>query len=137
MQNAQLAASQAELEKSRRKYSDLYDFAPVGYLSFDKDGLILEANLAVATLLGAERRWMINSPFQKYIVVADRDVFRLHLQKISRTRERDRCEVKLSAVDGHEFYAQLDSLYVEEAEGRISYRTAVTNITERKMARCR
>lgn len=132
MQNAQLAASQAEIEKSRKKYSDLFDFAPVGYLSIDEDGLILEANLAIATLLGTERRWMINSPFQKYIVVADRDAFRLHLQKISRTRGRDKCEVKLRARDGHEPHAQVHSLYVEESEGKISYRTAVTDITEQQ-----
>jgi PAS domain S-box-containing protein len=134
MQNAQLAASQAEIEKSRKKYSDLYDFAPVGYLSFDKDGLIVEANLAIATLLGTERRWMIDSPFQKYIVVADRDTFRLHLQKLSKMKERDKCEVKLRAVDGHELHALLDSLYVEDSEGKISYRTAVMDIAERKTA---
>lgn len=70
MQNAQLAQTQAELEKSRAKYSDLFDFAPVGYLSLDENGVVLEANLTIATLLGAERMWMINSPFQVHVVVA-------------------------------------------------------------------
>lgn len=134
MQNAQLAISQAELEKSRKKYSDLFDFAPVGYLSFDEDGLILEANLTIATMLGVERKWMANSPFQKYVLKEDRDAFRLHLQKISKTKARDKCELKLAVRNRNEFYAQLNSLYVAESDGKIFCHTSVIDITERKMA---
>ncbi len=134
MQNAQLAMSQAELEKSRKRYSDLFDFAPVGYLSFDEDGLILEANLTIATMLGAERKWMKNSSFQKYVLKGDRDTFRLHLQKVSKTKVRDKCELRLTARNGNEFYAQLDSLCVEESDEKIFCHTSVIDITERKMA---
>ena len=130
MQNAQLAGTQAELEKSREKYADLFDFAPIGYVSLDENGLVLEANLTVATLLGVERRRLINSPFQVHVVLADRDQFRDHLQKISRTGKHDRCELRLKAKSGSEFFAQLDALCIE-TDGRVSYRTAVTDISER------
>jgi len=133
MQNAQLAQTQAELEKSRTKYSDLFDFAPIGYLSLDENGVVLEANLTIATLLGAERMWMINSPFQVHVVVADWDLFRAHLQKISGTKERDRCDLRLKTRIGSELHVQLDSLYIE-AEGKVSFRTAVTDISERRQA---
>ena len=73
MQNEELRKAQSEIEESRTRYSDLYDFAPVGYFTFDKHGLILEANLAAATELGVERSLLINKPFRAYIVTEDRD----------------------------------------------------------------
>ena len=69
MQNEELRKAQAELEQSRSKYSDLYDFAPVGQFTFDKHGLILEANLTAATELGLERSRLINKPFRAYIIM--------------------------------------------------------------------
>ena len=65
----------SELEESRSKYSDLYDFAPVGYFTFDKNGLILEANLTAAKELGVERSVLVNKPFRAYIVAEDREIF--------------------------------------------------------------
>lgn len=133
MQNAQLAQSQAELEESREKYSDLFDFAPVGYLALNEDGLILEANLTISTLLGVERRWMFKSPFQIHVFDADRDLFRAHLLNISTSKKRGRCELRLKTKSGKHFYAQLDSLCIE-ADGKRSFRIAVTDISERRQA---
>ena len=56
MQNEQLRQTQAELEAALTKYTDFYDFAPVAYLTLDERGLILEANLTAATMLGVERQ---------------------------------------------------------------------------------
>ncbi|MDZ4742969.1 MAG: PAS domain-containing protein [Verrucomicrobiota bacterium] len=59
MQNAELQEARNQLEAQLDKYTDLYDFAPVGYFSLDKNGLILEANLTGASLLGVERSRLI------------------------------------------------------------------------------
>ena len=67
---------------------DLYDFAPVGYFTFDKHGLILEANLTAATDLGVERSLLINKPFRAYIVMEDREIFDLHLHKVFKSDDR-------------------------------------------------
>ncbi len=56
MQNEELRESHIKLEDFAHKYFDLYNFAPVGYFTVDKDGLILDVNLAGSTLLGVERR---------------------------------------------------------------------------------
>jgi PAS domain-containing protein len=55
MQNEELRRTQSELEESRNRYSNLYDFAPLGYFTFDKNGIIIEVNLTGANLLCIER----------------------------------------------------------------------------------
>ena len=55
MQNEELRRTQAVVEESRAKYSDLYDFAPVGYLTLNRQGIILEANLTASSSLGKEK----------------------------------------------------------------------------------
>ena len=62
MQNEELRNAQQQLNESLAKYSDLYDFAPVGYVTADREGLILEANLTFAGQLGIERGRLINTP---------------------------------------------------------------------------
>ncbi|MDL5502148.1 MAG: hypothetical protein QSU88_02930, partial [Candidatus Methanoperedens sp.] len=67
MQNVKLRRAQNELEESRNEYADLYDFAPIGYFTFDKNGLILDVNLVGADKLGVERQFLIKKPFSLYI----------------------------------------------------------------------
>src|SRR5512147_686946 len=55
MQNEELRRAQEEIEASRQKYSDLYDFAPIGYFTFSASGEVLEVNLTGASLLNVER----------------------------------------------------------------------------------
>jgi PAS domain S-box-containing protein len=64
------------MEESRSKFADLYDFAPVGYLTLDEKGRILEANLTAATLLGVERGKFLNSLFPLHLAREDRPAFR-------------------------------------------------------------
>ena len=110
MQNDELRKAQAELEESRARYSDLYDFAPVGYFTFDRNGLILEANLTAAKELVRERNWLLNKPFRTYIVTEDRNIFDQHLQKVLASENRQTCEIRLKRKDGTRFYAQLESI---------------------------
>jgi len=67
MQNEELRRIREELELSRNKYTELYDFAPVGYFTLDKSGLIRETNLAAAQMLGIERSQLTNRPFIGFI----------------------------------------------------------------------
>src|SRR4030043_2380825 len=66
MQNEELRRAQEELEASRSRYSDLYDFAPVGYFTFNGQGLILEANLTAAREFGMERGRIIKQLFRVF-----------------------------------------------------------------------
>jgi len=136
MQNEELRRAQRELQESSDRVSDLYDFAPVGYFTVSYKGLIQEANLTGAAMLGVERRNLINQPFSRFITTDTRDIFCLHRQKIIETRTRQGCELKLRKKDGTEFHAQLECVVVEDGEGNIvkSFRVAVSDIQERKRA---
>ena len=136
MQNEELRRAQAELEASRSRYAELYDFAPVGYFTFDKDGLIREANLAGAQLLGIERRLLINKPFVGFIAEAgDREIFRKHWNEAFTGEARRSCEISLRKKDGTVFYAQLQSSATQNIDTKAgSLCTAILDITERKKA---
>jgi PAS domain-containing protein len=95
MQNEELRRAQSELEDSRNRYSNLYDFAPIGYFTFDKNGRIIEVNLTGANKLGIERSFLIETPFSLYIDFSSRDVFYQHLRKVFRTNTKQTCEIKL------------------------------------------
>jgi PAS domain S-box-containing protein len=128
-----LRATQEQLEKTQAQYTDLYDAIPIGYYTFDEQGLILEVNLAAADLLSVERNVLIHTHFTEYIAPEDRDTFLLHLKTISETKNRQTCEIRLRTGDDSEFLAQLESLCLEDNGKCTRCRTAIQNITERKL----
>jgi len=86
-QNQELRRTQIELEASRARYWDLYDVAPIGYITISEKGLILEANLTAATLLGVARADLAKRSFILFILKEDQNIFYHHL-KCSRKRAR-------------------------------------------------
>jgi diguanylate cyclase (GGDEF)-like protein/PAS domain S-box-containing protein len=133
MQNEELRRAQEELEASRSRYVDLYDFAPTSYLTFDKDGLIREVNLSGAGLLGVDRQRLINKPFSVFVVKDDRDTFRAHLRETLKRETRQIGEIRISRKDGSVLSVQLQSIAAGSPEGNATFcRTAAIDITERK-----
>jgi len=131
MQKEALQRSQAEAADERRKYTDLYDFAPVGYFTLDKKGRIIEANVTGASLLGAEKRSLAKQPFQRFIVHGYFSIFQSHLQKAHETQSKQICKLKLTGKDGAQFDALIDTIAVIDGEGKFDhYRSSVTDITE-------
>ena len=131
MQNEALQRSQMETAESQHKYTDLYDFAPIGYFTLDKKGRIMEANVTGASLLGAEKRSLIKQPFQRFIVHGYFSIFQSHLQKAHETQSKQICKLKLTGKDGGLFDALMDTIAVIDGEGKFDqYRSSVTDITE-------
>lgn len=133
IQNEGLLETQAMQEESRNRYSDLYDFAPIGYFMFDRNGFILEANLTGANQLGKKREQIIEKSFTHFVAPEDQARFRAHLAAVFHGGGRRHCEIKMNGGSAS-FYVQLESLLAEEEEGGRSCRTAVTDITLRKRA---
>ncbi|MGA7143787.1 MAG: sigma 54-interacting transcriptional regulator [Desulfobacterales bacterium] len=133
IQNEELRRAQSELEVSRDGYSDLYDFAPVGYVTISEKGLILQANLACADMLGVERSSLIKKPFSRFVKKEDQDVFYLHRKTLFETKTKQVCELKLVRKDRTQFYAQLECILIKDTQGNITQtRTAISDISERK-----
>ncbi|HEX7628289.1 MAG TPA: histidine kinase dimerization/phosphoacceptor domain -containing protein [Candidatus Methanoperedens sp.] len=133
MQNEELRRIQLELEGARNRYSDLYDFAPVGYFTFDKNGLILDVNLTGAQKLGIERSYLIKKPFSLYIE-GNKDAFYSHIQEVLKSEKRVTFELRLLDKGGKVFDAQLENMPVRDINGNLLCRTAMSDITERKLA---
>jgi PAS domain S-box-containing protein len=105
MQNAELHEARDEIELALEKYTDLYDFAPVGYFSLDEQGLILEVNLRGAAMLGVERSQLVHRRLQLFVSPADRTMFLAFLEKVFAGIERPAWEGSLLNGDGDAFRA--------------------------------
>jgi len=135
LQNEELRNTQVQLRESLKQYSDLYDFAPVGYFTLGKDGVILEVNLAGSALFSADRSSLIGNRFQSFLVEEYADAFYFHERAVFKSGTKQRCEIKLRKSDGATFDAQVESLAVENRDGTVTRcRTILFDITERKQA---
>jgi PAS domain S-box-containing protein len=85
MQNEELRRAQLELDEQREKYFELFDMAPVGYFTLSDKGIVGDANLTAAHLLGVSRSMIIGQPFSAFVFAADRDSFYLHERVIWKT----------------------------------------------------
>ena len=112
MQNEELRRAQLALEESRDRYVELYEFAPVGYLTLTGEALISEVNLTGAMLLGEERKKMLRRRFARFVAPEDRDRYHRLFVGVMQHDERQACELALQRGDGSMFHAQLDCLRV-------------------------
>jgi PAS domain S-box-containing protein len=87
MQNDELRRVQRELEKTRDKYSHLYDFSLVGYFTLTEKGIIDESNLPISSMLGVERATLIGKPFNRFVFSEDQDVFYKLRHRLLETEE--------------------------------------------------
>ena len=134
LQNEELRRAQGELEASQARYFDLYDLAPVGYFTLADRGLILEANLTAATMLGVPRGALVNQPITRFILKDDQDLY-YHLRKrVVETGQRQMCELRMAKTDGAPFWTLTEATLSEGAQGVPAIRAVMSDISERKRA---
>jgi len=95
MQQDELLQARLELEESLEGYTDLYDFAPLGYVTLARDGTIRQVNLTGATLLGVERSRLVGDHFGRFVSPEDRPVFHALLERVFSNKDHASCEVML------------------------------------------
>jgi diguanylate cyclase (GGDEF)-like protein/PAS domain S-box-containing protein len=134
MQNEELRRAQLALEESRDRYMDLYEFAPVGYFTLTSKALISEVNLTGATLLGAERKKLLQHGFARFVADFDGDRYHRLIGSVLKHGERETCDLALRRADGSVMQAQLDCARVAAGDEPPTVRLALTDITERKRA---
>ena len=125
-----------KLEAAIQRYVDLFEFAPIAYVSFDRVGRIEEINLAAAQLLGRSRDRLIGEPFAVHVTKKDGALFLNHLL---RCRSSDSCvetELRLKKRNGEIMLAHLASSPMTSSmrDGALLYQTAIVDVTERKRA---
>lgn len=110
MQNEQLRLAHMEVEASRDRYVQLYDGAPVGYVTIDHGGAILACNLTAAELLGRSRDGLLGVKLQSLMSPQDADKLHLQLMQHLRGAGKQSCEVDLHRADGRACRVRLDSV---------------------------
>ncbi|TAN80070.1 MAG: diguanylate cyclase [Gallionella sp.] len=135
IQNRELLKARRQLEESRDRYVSLYDSAALGYFSFDPHGLVMEANLAGASLVRADRSSLIGMPFINFVARRDRNKFLHHIHKYLSGDTRASAEFTLELLDGKSIAVQMTGAVPRLAGDKTKYcRAVLTDITERKLA---
>lgn len=132
IQNRDLIELQAELEGARDRYAELYDFAPVGYLSLDASGMIRNLNLTACRMLGRDRDKLIGLPFRGHLSVDSRRSFFALVQRVFESSDAVVGEFKLESGDDR--VVQLQCQMHTEPDGVRTCLAILTDITTRKAA---
>jgi len=134
IQNEELRRTQTALEAVRARYFDLYDLAPVGYVTIGPRGLILEANFTAATLLGVSKSVLVKLPISRFIFKDDQDLYYLQRKQLLATGEPQTLDLRMMKTDGTLFWANLAASFAKEVDGADVSRVVISDITVRKLA---
>ncbi|TSA33963.1 MAG: PAS domain S-box protein [Verrucomicrobiaceae bacterium] len=133
MQNEELRTAQGKLDAARSHYFELYDLAPVGYITVSETGLILEANLTATALLGVGQPTLVKQPFSRFILKEDQDIFYL-LKMEPRETFSPTCDLRMLKPDGTAFWAHLKIVSARDENGEPLCRIVLSDISWRKQA---
>ncbi|WP_051293163.1 sensor histidine kinase [Citrifermentans bremense] len=131
LQNIDLRRSRDEAESLLAKYTDLYDFAPIGYFTLDRKGSILGANLSGARLLGVERARLVGRNFGVFLNQATKQIFNDFQREVFAGPGKVSCEVPLATGEDNPRFLQVEAV-ADESGGEC--RVAIIDITERRRA---
>jgi two-component system, cell cycle sensor histidine kinase and response regulator CckA len=139
MQNEALRQSQMALAESRDRYVDLYEFAPVGYLTVGAGGKIEEINLTGVSLLRGERKKLLQTYFLSLVVAEDQHRWVRHVRELKREDGQDGVILALQRRDGTLFHAKLDCAFTHDESARqagasSAVRIAMSDVSDRIQA---
>jgi PAS domain S-box-containing protein len=129
MQNEELRRAQHELEAARERYFDLYDMAPVGYCTVDDKGLIQEANLTAATLLGVSRIALVKRQISRFIPPAQQPIYQQFRQRLLASGQTQTCELQLRKDNGTLIWVNLTVNAGKSSTGEATLRVMLKDIT--------
>ena len=134
MQNQELREVQQRLEEARDGYSDLFDFAPIGYLILDKKGVIENINLTACKMMGLDRSLIKGKPFSAYISRKESGTMFLKLREALHTGVLKRFELQINQSNYGQFTALIHGTVSENREGKVIYRLSMQDVTEIRKA---
>jgi diguanylate cyclase (GGDEF)-like protein/PAS domain S-box-containing protein len=134
-QNRELIAMQKLIEEARDRFGELYDSAPVAFLTLDEEGVIQEINLTGAQMLGLERSWVIGKPLSPWVPAwAVSDFFRHLRHAVSGTDPViDYLPLQTTSAPPAELrYVRLESVALAPAAAGRTCRTTIVDLSDRK-----
>lgn len=134
LQNEELRRTQAELEASRARLADLYDHAPVGYITESESGMVVEANFTAAGLLGVPRNALVRLPLSRHILPEDQDIYYHHRKRLLDTGGPQVCELRMLRPDRPPFWARLEAMVAHDQGDEVLCRVVLSDITAEKLA---
>ncbi|MEK6201822.1 MAG: response regulator [Desulfobulbaceae bacterium] len=133
MQNEELRRAQHDIDALRARYFDLYNLAPVGYVTLSEQGMIVEANLTSANLLGVTRSALVKRPFSHFVFAEDQDRYYLYRKQLIETGGAPQeCELRLLRADGSFFWLHLQAISARETETTTECRIVMRDIMEQR-----
>ncbi len=134
MQNEELRRTQELLDASRARYFDLYDLAPIGYCTVNRAGVVEEANLTAANLLGVPRGALVNVPLTRFILNEEQDTYYFQFKKAFETGDPQESELRMRKADRTPFWAHLATCATTNHDGEPMCRVVIGDISARKHA---
>ncbi|MBI5521520.1 MAG: PAS domain S-box protein [Desulfarculus sp.] len=135
LQNHELRQSRAALEEARDQYRDLYDRAPVGYLTLDEKGIIRQANLTAARMLSSDRGRLEGQSLYGFVEQEHRGALLRRLKAVAETASELNLEIQTVSGGGAKFPVQLaiSTLSGDESPAR-GFRVVIVDISRLKAA---
>ena len=130
IQNEELRLTQGELAASRQEYFDLYELAPVGYIAVSEQGLIRNANVTAAALIGVEKSRLYNRPLTAFIIPEDQSIYYFHRKQLLETSLRQKCELRMMREGFPPFWARMETITRRGDDGALVYMFILTDISE-------
>jgi len=131
MQNEELQRARNEAEVWLARFTQLYDFAPVGYFSIQRNGAINQVNLTGTRLLGMDRTWLVGRQFGRFVIESDRATFTTFLEQVFESPIKQTCEVMLRNEGAETLWVEIEAVLAEEGQ---ECQAAVMDIQARKVA---
>lgn len=136
MQNEELRKAHVEMEEARDRYVNLYEFAPVSYITLSREGLISKINLTGCILMGVDRYQLISRRFSHYVAQQDKDLWQRMFMTMMKhpAAEKQVFDLQMKRPDGSIYHVQLNCLQWEADEKDSALRMTMTDISKLKFA---
>ncbi len=134
VQNEELRESKEELHSTKKRYLDLYEFAPVGYCTLNEEGDIIQVNLTMAKLLAIPKSKLLGQSIKTCIYREDQDIWYLYCQKLIKTHTIQACELRMTKGDGTPFWVHLDISIQRDTHNEIIVHLTLGDISSHKQA---
>ena len=130
MQNEELRKTQIELDNAKEKYFNLYNLAPIGYLTLSEDGLIIEANLTAVNYFKIIKNNLLKESITNFILFEDQDIYYLKRKCLIETKVKQQFDIRMIRKDNLVFWVELIIDFIKSEN--VNYTVIIKDISDRK-----